>query len=99
MPLSKRQHSAALKAQVALELLREKETVSQICSRHVIHPTQARRWKQEAIAGLPRLFSDQAVKALKRKDEFIEELYRQIGQLKVELEWLKKKMGLSSAHQ
>ena len=50
-------------------------------------------------AGLPQLFSDQAVKALKRKDEFIEELYRQIGQLKVELEWLKKKMGLSSAHQ
>lgn len=99
MPSTKRQHSPAFKARVALELLRADEAVSQICSRYALHPTQARRWKQEAIAGLPQLFSDQAVKQLKRKDEFIEELYRQIGQLKVELEWLKKKTGINPAHQ
>lgn len=98
MPLTKRQHSPAFKARIALELLKADEAVSQICSRYALHPTQARRWKQEAIAGLPQLFSDQAVKQLKRKDEFIEELYRQIGQLKVELEWLKKKTGVNFAH-
>lgn len=98
MPLSKRRHTPAFKAQVVLELLRADEAVSQICSRHALHPTQAGRWKQEAIAGLPQLFSNQAVKELQRKDEFIEELYKQIGQLKVELEWLKKKMGINPVH-
>jgi len=87
----KRKHSASFKAEVAVALIREQEKIASICSRHGIHPTQARRWKDQALAGLESAFDNHAGQALQHKDEFIDELYKQIGQLKVELDWLKKK--------
>lgn len=91
MPNSlKRQHTAAFKAKVALELLREREDLTQICSKYQIHPTQARRWKEQALAGLELLFSHKKNDELKQKNELVDELYKQIGQLKVESDWLKK---------
>ena len=93
MPTTKRQFSAAFKAKVVLELLREQETVAQICSKYQIHPTQARKWKEQAIASLEVGFSDSQAEALKAKDTINDELYRQIGKQKVELDWLKKTLG------
>lgn len=91
MPNSlKRQHTAAFKAKVVLELLQEREDINQICSKYQIHPTQARRWKEVALAGLEAVFSHKQNNVLKQKDELAEELYKQIGQLKVENDWLKK---------
>jgi len=91
MPRSiKRQHSAAFKAKVALELIRREGEASQVCSQYQIHPTQARRWKAMAMAGLESLFSAQRDDELKQKSQLIDELYKQIGQLKVEHDWLKK---------
>lgn len=88
----KRLHSAAFKAKVAMELLSDKESMTAICSKYSIHPTQARRWKDHALEVLQLSFTDKRNSELKAKDELIEELYKQIGQLKVELDWLKKKM-------
>lgn len=88
----KRQHSAFFKAKVALDLIKEIETIPAICSRYSIHPTQARRWKSQALEGLPVIFEDKIKPELKEKDELIEELYKQVGQLKVECDWLKKKV-------
>jgi transposase len=93
MPTTKRQFSAVFKAKVALELLREQESISQICSKYQIHPTQARKWKDQAIANLEVGFSDSQAEALKAKDTINDELYRQIGKQKVELDWLKKTLG------
>lgn len=90
----KRNHPASFKAKVALEMIREIDTVNSICSRHSIHPTQAGIWKKIAITGLESAFSSSAANTLKSKDEMIEELYKQIGQLKVELDWLKKKLSV-----
>ena len=92
----KRQHTSAFKVQVVLELLKENSSVSQICSQNSIHPTQARSWKMQAIQVLQNGFTNKPVQDLARKDELISELYRQVGQLKVESDWLKKKMGYSS---
>jgi transposase-like protein len=89
----KRKHSAAFKTEVAIDLIRGAEALSVVCSKRGVHPTQARRWKEQALSGLPTVFSDNAGRELQQKDELIEELYRQIGQLKVELDWLKKKVG------
>lgn len=92
----KRQHSPEFKVNVALELLKQEETISQICSRFAIHPTQARRWKEQALLNLQHSFSGKTIQnRFKEKDGLIEELYKQIGKLKYELEWLKKKMGLA----
>ena len=90
----KRSHPAAFKAKVALDLIREIDTVSAIASRYAIHPTQARQWKAQLLSNIELLFSDKPSTALAEKDEIIGELYRQIGQLKVELDWLKKKLSV-----
>jgi transposase len=91
MPRSnKRQHTAAFKAKVALELLRREGELTQVCAQYQIHPTQARRWRRQAMEGLELLFSAKRDDELKQRNELIEELYKQIGQLKVEHDWLKK---------
>lgn len=91
----KRFHSPSFKAQVALDLIRETGAVSQICSRHGIHPTQAGKWKSLALAGISSIFDRKPNSQLQEKDRLIDELYKQIGQLKVELDWLKKKTNSS----
>ena len=89
---ARRQHSPSFKAKVVLELLRADRTRSEICSQYAIHPTQAGKWKQKALQELQYIYTDRSViRQIKEKDKFIEELYRQIGELKVELDWLKKK--------
>lgn len=93
MANTRRHLSPDLKAKVALELIRETDKVSAICSKFQVHPTQAGKWKQQAVKGMELLFSEKASDELKRKDETIDELYKQIGRLKVELDWVKKKTG------
>lgn len=89
----KRIHPASFKAKVALDLIKENETVAVICSKYSIHPSQAHQWKSLALIGLESSFSGKPLLDFKAKDEMIDELYKQIGQLKVELDWLKKKVG------
>jgi putative transposase len=90
----RRQHPAAFKVQVVLELLKESKTVSQVCSQYSIHPTQATHWKAQVLSNMQSLLTGKPISELARKDELIQELYRQIGQLKVEMDWLKKKDGV-----
>lgn len=89
----KRFHPASLKAKVALELVKEIDTVAVVCSRYGIHPTQAGKWKRQLLGNVENLFSEKPSNQLMEKDEIIDELYKQIGQLKVELDWLKKKLS------
>ena len=93
-----RQYSPTLKAKVALEAIREGETIVELASRYGVHPTQIKKWKKTATEQMLELFKDGRQKGVreKEKDLFIEELYREIGQLKVELDWLKKKSGFVS---
>ena len=93
----RRQHSAEFKTHVVMELLEEEETLSQVCSKFAIHPTQAKQWRQNALAQLKTSFTGKSQEEqMKEKDRIIDELYKQIGQLKVELDWIKKKMGYIS---
>jgi transposase-like protein len=89
----RRQHSAELKARVALEAIQERRTLNEIASEHGVHPTQVSAWKRQALESLSALF-DGGLRVdgqeLKRQES---ELFEQIGRLKMELEWLKKKYG------
>lgn len=86
--------SPAFKAKVALEAVKEIETTGQLASRFSVHPTQIGVWKRKMLEGLEYIFSDH-VKREKDKDrEFVDELYKQIGKQKIEIDWLKKKVGL-----
>jgi len=90
----RRKHSVAFKAKVALEAVKGEKTIAQISSEFGIHPNQIRKWRKDLLERLPDLFSDRRKRVEKDRDELEAELYRQIGQLKVELDWLKKKLQL-----
>jgi transposase len=87
----RRGHDAAFKARVAQEALKEEKTMAQLSSEFGVHVNQIRQWRQKLLDELPSLFSDRRKKKDKEGEELLSELYRQIGQLNVELEWLKKK--------
>ena len=91
----KKRHSSAFKAKVALEAIKGADSVSVICSRYQIHPTQINRWKDKALQSMAAGFDNKSAAKEKEKDELIKELYRQIGQSKVEMDWLKKNMGFA----
>ena len=94
MPKQRKHYSAELKAKVALEALKGQQTLNEIASRYGIHPNLVTNWKKLALEQLPDLFSDRRSRDLRDEAELKAQLYQQIGQLKVELDWLKKKVGL-----
>jgi putative transposase len=88
----RRRHDAAFKARVALEAVKGEKTITQLSSDYGVHPNLIRQWKKRLLEDLPSLFSNNKGKRSNDKRSDLEsELYRQIGQLKVELDWLKKK--------
>ena len=93
MTLSKkRKYSAAFKSKVAYDALLQLGTIAELSSKYGVHATQINRWKNHLKSKMSELFSDQSQRReIRSKDKLIEELYRQIGQQKVELDWLKKK--------
>lgn len=87
----RRTHDAAFKAKVALEAVKGEKTLSQLGGQFGIHPNQIGQWRKKLLKELPNLFSEKDERNSKGQEDLEAELYRQIGQLKVELEWLKKK--------
>jgi len=87
----RKSHDAAFKARVALEALKGDKTMAELSSEYAVHANQIRQWRQKLVDELPSVFSDRRRKNDKEGEEVTAELYRQIGQLKVEMDWLKKK--------
>jgi len=78
----RKRHDAALKAKVALEAVKAEKTISEISSEYGVHPNQVRQWRKQPLEEVPTVFTERK-KA--DRDELEAELYRQIGQLKVEV--------------
>ena len=97
MARTRRRFDAAFKSKVALEAIRELKTIAEIAKQFKVHPNQVTMWKKQLLGGASLAFESDAV-ASKKKDDEPEsaELYEQIGRLKVELEWLKKKVAENS---
>jgi len=87
----RRKIEPSLKAKVALEALRGEKTVSEIAAQYEVHPNQVAQWRKKVLESLPSIFSGRRKKEDREGEELRDELFRQIGQLKVELDWLKKK--------
>ena len=90
MSRKRRVLGAKFKAKVALAALRGDKTVSQIAGQYSIHGNQVSAWKRKLLEEAAALFEDGRM-ASKKDEAKEEELYEQIGRLKMELEWLKKK--------
>ena len=93
MGVNRKSHSAEFKAKVALEAAKQEKTIAQLSGQFGVHANMVTKWKKHMLQELPGVFSGMHKKANKDSERLIDELYRQIGQLKVELEWLKKKLN------
>jgi transposase-like protein len=91
MPRKRQSHAAALKAQVALATLKGDKTVNELASQHGVHPTLIHAWKKQLLAGAADLFSNGSKVAAADHEAVQAQLYEQIGRLKMELDWAKKK--------
>lgn len=92
--MKRKQYSSQFKAQVAFEAAKNQQTIAQIASEYSVHPNQVTHWKKQLLEALPEIFTNQRNASDKANTQLVDELYRQIGQLKVELDWLKKKAAL-----
>ena len=95
MGQKRRTFSASQKSKIALEAIRERLSSSEIANKYSVHPNQVSKWKSTAINGLNDLFLDKRKSEVQKKEqeELTDKLYRQVGKLQMELEWLKKKVG------
>jgi transposase-like protein len=91
---SPKKYSSDFKAKVALEAIKGQKTLNEISSEYGVHTTQIPQWKKQVLDELPQIFAHPAAERAKNEDALIASLYQQIGQLKVEVDFLKKKSGL-----
>lgn len=86
----RKRYSAEMKAKIAEDAIKGQRTANEIAAEYGVHPTQIAQWKKQALDGLPDLFSTRASTQAKSEEELIARLYQQIGQRKVQVDWLEK---------
>jgi transposase-like protein len=93
MTQKRTRYSADFKAKVALEALKEQKTMTELSGEYELHSNQIIDWKKSLKENASQIFETNKGETSKEQEKLIERLYAQIGQLKVELDWLKKKVG------
>lgn len=91
--MKRRQFNANFKFQIALEAVKGLQTINEVASHYEVHPTQVKQWKKELQEHGSEIFSEKRAKDQAAQSEVEASLYEQIGRLRVELEWLKKKVA------
>jgi putative transposase len=94
MKRQRKHHSAGFKAKVALEAVKGERTLNELAGHFELHPTQVVQWKKRLVEGSTELFSGHADRNAAQESALRDRLYQEIGQMKVELDWLKKKHEL-----
>lgn len=90
MKKTRRKFEASFKAQVALEALKERETLSQLAQKYELHPNQISAWKQEFLENADSVFGGKSTFTAEKEAADTQELYAKIGQLEMERDFLKK---------
>ena len=94
MKQQRKKHSGAFKARVAVEALKGDRTLNELAGQFEVHPSQVVQWKQRLVAGASDLFNGGVEHDAAQEAALRDRLYQEIGQMKVELDWLKKKHEL-----
>jgi transposase len=95
MKRQRKQYSADLKAKIAVEAVKGQRTMQEIALHYSVHPSQVTQWKKQLLEGVGEIFSNGRGQAAEADEQLKAELYQQVGKLQVELDWLKKKSGMS----
>jgi len=90
---TRKRYSASFKARVALEAAKQTRTLAELSGRYQVHSVQISQWKKQLLDGIESLFRDGRRRGHDESQAIQAELYEQIGRLKMELEWLKKKVA------
>ncbi len=93
MSQGRRKHSPAFKAKVALEAVKGQETVAQLAARYEVHPGQIQAWKKALTEGVADVFGNGKEQKARNEAALIARLYQEIGQLKVERDFLAERSG------
>jgi len=93
MTKNRRKHGPSFKARVALEVLKGEETIAELANRFEVHPGQIRKWRNSLVEGAAGIFGGDQTQKKKDDASLIAQLYQQIGQLKVERDFLENALG------
>ncbi len=96
MTMSRKKHNVQTKVKVALEAIKGEKTTAEITAKYGIHATQITSWKKGALEAIPEAFSNKRKRQDNDQQALLDELYKHIGQLKVENEFLKKNIDYSA---
>ncbi|MBA2882702.1 transposase [Desulfosalsimonas propionicica] len=91
--MKRKKFSKEFKAKVAVEALKGQRTVNELAQEFGVHVSQINRWKKELLESAPEVFGQNKEREAKRMEMEKDQLYRKVGQLQVEIDWLKKKFG------
>lgn len=91
MGTMRRRHSNEFKAKVALEAVKGQKTLNELASEFGVHPVQIAQWKRQLLDASPAAFASGGGRQERAQEQLVEQLYQQIGQLQVEVAWLRKK--------
>jgi putative transposase len=94
----RKSYTAGFKVKVAFEAVSGQRRITELASRHEVSAKQIHEWKKQLLTGAPELFSDKRRRKTEDDEGEKARLYEEIGRLKVELDWLKKKSGLLLGH-
>ena len=93
---NRKNYQPEFKAKVALEAVRGRLTINEISKQFGVHPNQISKWKKQFLESIPQIFDNAKKPRTSNNEELTNQLYQQIGQLKVELDWLQKKSSIFS---
>jgi putative transposase len=94
MARQRKQYTGAFKAKLALEAIKGQRTVQELATAHGVHPNQITTWKKQLLSSAEDIFSGARERREASDEQEKDDLYRQIGKLQVELDWLQKKSGI-----
>jgi transposase-like protein len=91
----RKSYTTEFKVKIALEAIKGQRTINEIATHYGVHPNMVTQWKKQALESLPDVFSAKRERIAEQEEALKAKLYQEIGQLKVELDWLKKKFRCS----
>jgi len=89
----RKKHSKELKARIALDAIKGQKTMTELASEYGVHANQISRWKKQLLDAAPDVFNQGKDKEAEKQEVEQDRLYKKVGQLQIEVDWLKKKTG------